>query len=123
MFNGLRTNIFKIKKADLKKAKDWYAKLLGKKPYFDEPFYIGFNVGGFELGLQPAEEKIVLGNNVEVYWGVKNIEKVFAQCLKVGAVEAMPITNVGGDIKVATIHDPFGNIFGLIENPGFVIEG
>ncbi|MDP3909203.1 MAG: hypothetical protein Q8Q14_02335 [Gemmatimonadales bacterium] len=23
------------------------------QPYFDEPFYVGFNVGGYELGLNP----------------------------------------------------------------------
>ncbi len=38
-----------------RKAKQWYAELLGFPPYFDEPFYIGFNVKGFELGLQPKE--------------------------------------------------------------------
>jgi predicted enzyme related to lactoylglutathione lyase len=30
-----------------------------------------------------------------------------------------PAHEVGGGIKVATIADPFGNTFGLIENPGF----
>jgi hypothetical protein len=29
---------------------------------------------------------------------------------------------VGGDIKVASVRDPFGNLFGIIENPHFKIE-
>ena len=47
MFEGLRTVIYFV--SDIHKAKAWYTELLGKEPYFDEPFYIGFNVGGYEL--------------------------------------------------------------------------
>ena len=122
MFQGLRTNIFRVKSQDLDKAKKWYAKLLGKEPYFDEPFYVGFNVGGFELGLDPADEKVIVGNNVQIYWGVPNVEKAYAHCLKFGAETDSEPKNVGGKINVVTVRDPFGNIFGLIENPDFRIE-
>ena len=53
MFHGLRTAIYHV--GDLDRAKEWYGVVLGIQPYFDEPFYVGFNVGGFELGLQPDE--------------------------------------------------------------------
>jgi hypothetical protein len=29
------------------------------------------------------------------------------------------VKDVGGDIKVAAVADPFGNVIGLIENPHF----
>jgi len=51
MILGLRTAIYPA--PDLQKAKQWYADLLMQAPYFDEPFYVGFSVGGFELGLVP----------------------------------------------------------------------
>ncbi len=51
MFQGLRTVIYAA--SDLQKAKEWYTQALGKEPYFDQPFYVGFNVGGYELGLDP----------------------------------------------------------------------
>lgn len=51
MFLGPRTVIYHV--GDLDRAKEWYANVLGGRPYFDEPFYVGFDVGGFELGLQP----------------------------------------------------------------------
>lgn len=51
---GLRTTIYKV--SDMEKAKKWYSDFLGFEPYFDEPFYVGFNVAGYELGLQPEEE-------------------------------------------------------------------
>ncbi len=47
MFLGLRTIIYPV--ADLPRAKAWYTALLGHAPYFDEPFYVGYAVGGFEL--------------------------------------------------------------------------
>ena len=50
-FHGLRTVVYKV--SDLEKAKTWYTAALGVKPYFDQPFYVGFNIGGFELGLDP----------------------------------------------------------------------
>ena len=54
MFLGLRTGIYHVK--DIANAKDWYSKLLGIQPYFDQAFYAGYNVGGHELGLVPDEK-------------------------------------------------------------------
>ena len=51
MFQGLRTVIYGV--GDIDRAKKWYSQILGVAPYFDEPFYVGFNVGGYELGLDP----------------------------------------------------------------------
>ncbi len=38
---------------DLDKAKAWYSRVLGVAPYFNQLFYVGFSVGGYELGLDP----------------------------------------------------------------------
>src|SRR4051812_40642009 len=117
MFQGLRTAIFKV--SDLDKAKAWYSEVLGFAPYFDEPFYVGYSVGGFELGLDPDMTDVARGNNHIAYWGVENAE---AACSRLSALDIEPhepIQEVGGGIKVATFKDPFGNIFGLIENPHF----
>lgn len=121
-FLGLRTAIYTVN--DLEKAKAWYSGLLGTKPYFDEPFYVGFNIGGFELGLNPDASKVAPGpGGVVAYWGVTNAETAFQHALRHGAGEHEPLQEVGGGIKVATVTDPFGNLFGIIENPHFKIEG
>jgi lactoylglutathione lyase len=70
---GLRTTIYKV--SDIAKAKEWYRKAFGVDPHFDESFYVGFNVGGFELGLQP--EEVAKGENVVSFWGVTDIEAEF----------------------------------------------
>jgi predicted enzyme related to lactoylglutathione lyase len=120
MIQGLRTAIYHVD--DLLKAKQWYTTVLGIEPYFDEPFYVGFNVGGYELGLDPDTEGVSKGNNVVVYWGVKDIKTAYQRVQELGAEKHSDVQDVGGGILVATIADPFGNIFGIIENPHFKIE-
>lgn len=120
MFQGLRTAVYKVK--DLQSAKAWYADILGVAPYFDEPFYVGFNVGGFELGLDPDAENTIAGNTVLIYWGVANAAEAYEKLLEKGAKTHEEPHDVGGNIVVASVYDPFGNVFGVIENPHFKIE-
>jgi predicted enzyme related to lactoylglutathione lyase len=120
MLKGLRTVIYKVD--DVEKAKEWYSSLLGFGPYFDEPFYVGYNVGGYELGLDPDADGTVRGDSPAAYWGVDDITSVIAKLSESGIEIVSGVTEVGGDIKVAVISDPFGNQVGLIENPHFKIE-
>jgi len=115
MILGLRTAIYPVN--DLEAAKAWYRQVLGQPPYFDEPFYVGFSVGGFELGLLPGGAPGVAG--AQPLWGVENAEAAFARLLALGATSLEPVTEVGEGIKVAAVTDPFGNRFGIIENPHF----
>ena len=50
---GLRTCLYRV--SELDKAIKWYSKAFNTEPYFNEPYYVGFNIGGYELGLQPEE--------------------------------------------------------------------
>jgi catechol 2,3-dioxygenase-like lactoylglutathione lyase family enzyme len=115
MILGLRTVLYPVAHLDV--AKRWYAEMLGQPPYFDEPFYVGFAVGGFELGLLPDGQPGTDGP--QPLWGVADIAAAFARLLELGAAELEPVTDVGGGIKVAAVRDPFGNRLGLIENPLF----
>ena len=118
MFQGLRTVAYQVE--DIEQAKNWYMAATGIEPYFDEPFYVGFNIGGYELGLQPVERgQAVDAGRVVVYWGVPDIDVALAHLLEVGARLNEAVQEVGGGIKVATVRDPFGNILGIIENPHF----
>ncbi|HTR02117.1 MAG TPA: VOC family protein [Thermoanaerobaculia bacterium] len=120
MILGLRTVIYKV--PDLAKAKAWYASVLGFEPYFAEPFYVGFQVGGFELGLDPDMAGASPGGAVVAYWGVEDVAAEYARVRALGAGEGSPPQDVGGGIRVAVVTDPFGNAFGLIQNPHFATE-
>ncbi len=118
---GLRTTIYQV--GDLEKAKKWYEKVFQTTPYFDEPFYVGFNIKGYELGLQPEEKPVEeKPASVITYWGVSAIVPEFDRILDLGATIYERPTNVGGDIVVASVKDPWGNIIGLIYNPEFKTE-
>ena len=118
MFLGLRTVVYKV--GDLDLGKNWYRKALGIAPYFDEPFYVGFQVGGFELGLDPDTSKDKPGpGGVTAYWGVENADKALAHLQEMGAKVHAAVQDVGEGIRVASVSDPFGNVFGIIENPHF----
>ena len=118
---GLRTLGQRV--PDLDAAKAWYTQAFMVEPYFDEPFYVGYNIGGYELGLNPdgyqAESKSA---NTIVYWGVQDIALQFNRLINLGAVEVEPPQNVGVEIMVATVADPWGNPIGLIYNPEFKLE-
>jgi len=114
---GLRTIIYKV--PDLVKAKAWYSVAFNVLPYFDEPFYVGFNIGGYELGLDPDLTDVKAGNNVITYWGVNYADAAFKSLIEKGAREHEAVHEVGEGIYVGSVHDPFGNIIGIIENPHF----
>lgn len=118
MFLGLRTAIYTVE--DLGAAKEWYSQVLGFGPYFDEPFYVGFNVGGYELGLLPLEGERPSGlGGVTAYWGVEDIDGALSRLLELGATLHEEAQDVGGDIWVGKVIDPFGNVLGVIVNPHF----
>ncbi len=118
MVKGLGTVIYHV--PDLARAKAWYAAAFGQQPYFDEPFYVGFNIEGYELGLQPEQSDGQAGPGGSVaYWRVAEIEAAVRHFVASGASVVAAAQDVGEGIKVATIADPFGNLIGLLENPHF----
>jgi predicted enzyme related to lactoylglutathione lyase len=120
MFQGLRTAIYCA--SELASAKAWYSQVLGIEPSFDQPFYVGFNVGGYELGLQPDPDSRLQGLGGAVpYWGVDNAALAQERLVSLGAVTLSPVQDVGEGIRVAILQDPFGNALGIIENPHFKI--
>jgi catechol 2,3-dioxygenase-like lactoylglutathione lyase family enzyme len=111
---GLRTVIYPS--PDLAATKAWWATLLGIEPYFDEPFYVGFEVGGYELGLLPDADP---GDGALTYWGVPDVAVAVADAVAAGATEHVPASEVGDGIVTATVRTPHGTIVGFIYNPHF----
>ena len=112
--SGLRTAIYPS--PDLDAAKAWWSGLLGIEPYFDQPFYVGFEVAGYELGLLPDADP---ADGALVYWGVDDVEEAVAEAIEAGASIHVPPSEVGDGIVTATVRSPDGAIVGLIYNPHF----
>lgn len=113
---GLRTCIYRV--SDIMKAKKWYSQTFGIVPSFDEPYYVGFSVAGFELGLQPEEQAFAQqAENVLCYWRVADITAMINHLIIQGASLHEKPQDVGGGILVASVRDPWNNVLGLIYEP------
>jgi predicted enzyme related to lactoylglutathione lyase len=121
MILGLRTVKYEVQ--DVAKAKEWYGKAFGVQPYFDEPaYYVGYNVGGYELGLVPEPKSSTKRDAAGVaYWGVDDVRAEYKRLLDLGATSVSDVQDVGGGILVAEVRDPFGNVLGIIYNPHFKV--
>ncbi len=114
VLQGLRTTIYPA--PDLDAARTWFAEMLGTAPYFDQPYYVGFDVGGYEQGLNPGADP---ADGPITYWGVADADSALAHLLVIGATPHAPVTDVGEGIRVASVRNPDGFILGIIENPHF----
>src|SRR5580704_17173511 len=111
---GLRTIIYPT--TNLASTKAWWHDYVGFAPYFDEPFYVGFDVAGYELGLLPDADP---DDGALVYWGVHDVVAAVDAALEAGATVHVPASEVGDDIVTATVRSPGGEILGFIYNPHF----
>jgi catechol 2,3-dioxygenase-like lactoylglutathione lyase family enzyme len=111
---GLRTVIYPA--PDLRAATNWFTGLLGQEPYFEELYYVGYNVAGYELALDPNADP---ADGPRTYWGVSDADVGLAALLAAGAEPLTEVTDVGDGIRVATVREPSGSTLGIIENSHF----
>lgn len=111
---GLRTVIYPA--PNLTESKAYWVKFLGIEPYFDQPFYVGFEIGGYELGLLPDAQP---ADGSTTYWGVADVQHAMSEAISLGAEEHVPATEVGDGIITGTVKLPDGSLVGFIYNPHF----
>ncbi len=100
--------------SDLAASRAWFVEQLGLEPHFDEPFYVGFSVGGYELGLNPGA---AVADGPITYWTVTDVDAAFARLIAAGAVAHAPVVDVGEGIRLGAVREPGGSLLGVIENP------
>jgi predicted enzyme related to lactoylglutathione lyase len=113
MTEGVKTIIYPVK--DLAKAKTLYSKLLGVQPYMDEAYYIGFNIEGQDVGLDPNGHRQGMTGPVG-YWHVEDIKESLKALLDAGAEAHQEVKDVGGGKLIASVKDADGNVIGLIQS-------
>ena len=113
MSSGLSTIIYPVK--DLARAKELYTALLGE-PTQDAPYYVGFEVGDQQLGLDPHGHEQGLTGPVG-FWTVDDIQAQLSRLISAGAQEVQPVRDVGGGKLIASVKDADGNMIGLMQNP------
>ncbi len=98
---------------DLETAKAIHRALLGVEPHTDQPYYVGFNVDGVEIGLTPRSPD---SRTVPVaHIRVPDLRAALAELQGAGAVLVDEPQDVGGGTVVATVSDPDGTVLGLVQ--------
>ena len=93
---------------DLAAAKSIYTTLFGD-PHTDQPYYVGFNVNGFEIALNPAG-----GTDGPVaYADVDDLDSTREALIAAGAVEVSEPRRVSPESRICVLADADGNPIGL----------
>jgi predicted enzyme related to lactoylglutathione lyase len=111
MNKGVKTVIYPVK--DIAQAKALFTALLGKEPYADQPYYVGYKIGDQDIGLDPNGHK----HGMTPYFEVDDIRKSLQSLLDAGAQTVQDVKDVGAGKLIAVVKDAEGNIIGLSQNP------
>jgi predicted enzyme related to lactoylglutathione lyase len=106
--------------SDLESATTLWRTLLGTEPHTTTAYYVGFNVGGLEIGLAPAGAAAgaaAPGAPVP-FAAVEDIEAALAALIAAGATAKQSPTEVGGGTTIATVTEQDGATLGLIHRAG-----
>ncbi|MFI5713714.1 VOC family protein [Kribbella sp. NPDC051620] len=109
---GIKTVLHPV--ADLAKATELYAALLGIRPQVESPYYVGFETAGQQIGLVPRGPQSPDGQLG--YWHVDDIEAKLAEVTAAGATVKDSPRDVGGGRLVASFTDLDGNVLGLVQD-------
>ena len=91
----------------------FYTIAFGIEPHTDTPYYVGYNVAGQEIGLNPTGHASGMTGTV-VFWNVDDVAAKVAEAEAAGATITQPATEVGGGVTTAIVTDPQGNQLGFI---------
>ena len=111
MTTGLKTIIFPV--TDIKAATARFQALLGVAPMVDQPYYVQFQVGGQDIGLDPHGHK----HGATPYWHVTDLKASLDALLAAGAESVQDVKEVGPGRLIAAVKDPDGNVIGLLQDP------
>ncbi len=110
MSEGIKTVVYPA--SDLARAKAMFGAVLGVAPVMDEPYYVGFNVNGQDIGLDPHGHK----SGAVVYYHVGDIKGTLQALLEAGAEVDQDVKDVGGGRLIASVKDADGNLIGVLQD-------
>jgi predicted enzyme related to lactoylglutathione lyase len=112
MTEGVQTIIYPVK--DLDKAKALFTALFGLAPESDTPYYVGWNVAGQDVGLDPNGHAQGLSGPVP-YWHVDDIARSVQALVAAGGEVLQNPKDVGGGKLIAWVKDADGDVIGLLQ--------
>ena len=112
MTKGIKTIIYPVN--DLDAAKQLFTALIGSDPAQDTPYYVGWDVSGQDIGLDPNGHRNG-ATSPTGYWHVDDIQQTLKELTTAGATQQQDVRDVGGGRLIATVTDADGNVIGLLQ--------
>lgn len=110
MSEGIKTVIYPV--SDLARAKAMFGAVLGAAPVMDEPYYVQFNAGDQNIGLDPHGHR----SGAVGYYHIGDIKGTLQALVEAGAEVDQDIKDVGGGRLIAAVKDQDGNLIGLLQD-------
>ncbi|NUP52472.1 MAG: glyoxalase [Catenulispora sp.] len=106
MSTSIRSLVIPV--SDLDAAKAVYGVVYGD-PHTDQPYYVGYNVDGFEVALAPGDTS----GGAVAYADVDDFDGMRERLLAAGATERDAPRQVAPEARVCVLLDKDGNAIGL----------
>src|ERR1700761_5791720 len=106
MTSAIRSLVIPVSNVDAAKA--IYTALLGN-PHTDQPYYVGYNVDGFEVALNPGDASA----GPVAFADVEDLDGTRETLLEAGARELSAPREVAPEARVCVLADADGNPIGL----------
>lgn len=114
MSRGIKTILFPT--SDIEATKQLFTQLLGTEPFADEPYYVGFQIGDIQVGIDPTgEERGMTG--ATPFFEVDDIRAAVDELTASGADLIEDVRGVGGGKQIAMLSDSEGSMIGLAQTP------
>ena len=114
MTGGIKTILFPT--SDIEATKQLFTRLLGTEPFVDEPYYVGFQVGDIQVGIDPTgEDRGMTG--ATPFFEVDNIQAAVDELKASGADLVEGVRGVGAGKQIAMLSDSEGSMIGLSQTP------
>lgn len=105
---------------EFKEAIEWFEQAFSSPPYRVEPDYTCFKFGGYDIALyQDLIDNTDKKRKNIAYVVVKDIATIFNRFIALGASVIQKPYQLGGEITIARVKNPFGHILCLIDDPSF----
>ena len=114
MSSGIKTILFPT--SNIEATKRRFTKLLGIEPFADEPYYVGFQVGDVQIGIDPTgEDRGMTG--ATPFFEVDDIRAAVDELRASGADLVEDVRGAGGGMQIAMLSDSEGSMIGLAQKP------
>lgn len=110
MIKGVTVVLYPV--SDLARAKALFTRLLGVEPMADDPYYVGFQLAGQHIGLDPNGSGRGM-TGATPFFEVDDIRSAVGALVEDGATIIEDVRDVGGGGLVAILKDAEGNMIGL----------